>query len=222
MCTPSPVGLLQNWSLDLQKPVEQPPPCLIPSRHCGADCDCDSSTARTIFSRELPIGATSLDEQRFHRLRIFFLDGHSGPLNDMLAFLQNIGETSQEGDAQDDKTTSSTRFTGMLFGQAAQMLKHIDGAGFRDRKCSGGPLGPSLARSLRAFLTGSRPQKHGACVLLPVCLPTFESALSPLRSSSPELLLSLRRTSAEPHQLSPHAPRLAGLRSPPLSRRSVH
>ena len=117
-----------------------PPPCLASHESCRAKPqDCNSTTAQNWFHHTARLHSPALDNPSASSLRVFFLDGHSGPLNDMLAFLQGMGGGTA------DATADALRFSGMVFGQAIDHLEHIDGPSFTDRRCRGGALGTNLS-----------------------------------------------------------------------------
>ena len=100
-------------------------------------------------------------------LRIFFLDGHSGPMNDMIATLLHAGVESEAID-------------GMLMAQAEQKRNFIDVFSSRLRgrntaysvpeRCRGRLLGVETSLALHSFLRGSAGGgMRGGCLLLNNC-----------------------------------------------------
>jgi hypothetical protein len=146
--------------------VRHPPPsCTTPTRGCGAPnfttvCTCD---AKPFFIQPhgdlLPAGEAS-------KLRIFFFDGHSGPMNDMIATFMRMG-------------VSPDNIDGMLMAQAEQKRSFINvfssrliGAppNAKPEKCRTRLLDKRTSRRLHNWLRGTHTTAQGGdCTLLPQC-----------------------------------------------------
>jgi hypothetical protein len=210
-----------------------PPPCLASHESCRAKPqDCNSTTAQNWFHHTARLHSPALDNPSASSLRVFFLDGHSGPLNDMLAFLQGMGGGTA------DATADALRFSGMVFGQAIDHLEHIDGPSFTDRRCRGGALGTNLSHRRSPCSTRMPPatfheafhQYHSSGASQPpqpmppppdVCLHVLAPLLAPNSTSTRPpphptqgACVPLRETAVGKRRL--HS--CTGLRPPPLPR----
>ena len=112
-----------------------------------------------------------LKPRELRRLRVFFFDGHSGPLNDMFASLRSLGLEAENMDA-------------MVMAQAEQKRSFVDlfggrfasGGGIMER-CQGRLLGKRTAVAMHHWLRGKAPPSarhirvHGLpeCTLLNNC-----------------------------------------------------
>ncbi|KAL3933257.1 MAG: hypothetical protein SGPRY_000364 [Prymnesium sp.] len=94
----SAAGLLRLWGLsgrNATTPVKlaaaRPPPCRPVAAHLCENlrrCDCGAAAQ---FYENHTSNSQQLDvEGNFSALRVFFLDGHSGPMNDMISFLNDV------------------------------------------------------------------------------------------------------------------------------------
>ena len=72
--------------------LRKPPPCArvhtCDAAAAAAAGACDASAAAPFYAQPSP-SAAQLPEARLRGLRIFFLEGHVGPMNDMLATLHD-------------------------------------------------------------------------------------------------------------------------------------
>ena len=99
-------------------------------------------------------------------LRVFFVDGHSGPMNDMVATLKSLGVQPENIEA-------------MLLAQAEQKRSFIDVLGERLRtpppssmpeKCKGRLLGKATSKAVFNWLKGNaKSASGGECMLLQNC-----------------------------------------------------
>ena len=100
-------------------------------------------------------------------LRVLFFDGHSGPMNDMIATLRTMGISDDDVEF-------------ILFGQAFEKRTFVDIFSSRLRtpppnsspeRCTGRLLGAQTSASLHDFLRGYDRSQAGAygCTLLPGC-----------------------------------------------------
>jgi hypothetical protein len=72
--------------------LRKPPPCArvhtCDAAAAGGGGACDASAAAPFYAQPSP-SAAQLPEARLRGLRVFFLEGHVGPMNDMLATLHD-------------------------------------------------------------------------------------------------------------------------------------
>lgn len=130
-----------------------PPPCLAASASCAPTSTCDCSAARGFHAASVPGDTWRSSDPKLSGLRVFVLDGHVGPLNDMISFLvAELGVDPRNVD-------------GMYFLQAMTMKKMLD-----KRVILRKPpiLGSAQAyRELNRFLTFD--SKAGAGPMSPLC-----------------------------------------------------
>ena len=130
----APTKAARHWARGPAASLLQPPSCLPPARSCGAasaasaespsaaaeeahaglhdvrrPCRC---TADGWLSQPPPRGSSA---RLPSRLRVFFLDGHTGPANDMLAILRRLGVREEDVD-------------GMFFGQVRTSKYYYPGS----------------------------------------------------------------------------------------------
>ena len=91
-----------------------PPTCLAASASCAPTSTCDCAAARGFHATSQPDTWRSSDPQLYSGLRVFVLDGHVGPLNDMISFL--VAELGVD----------PRNIDGMYFLQAMTMKKMLD------------------------------------------------------------------------------------------------
>lgn len=125
-----------------------PPPCLPPTPCLGNVCQCSPASFAAPVDAALP----ALTAATAGQLRIFFFDGHSGPLNDMTATLQHMNVSLDNMDA-------------MLMAQAADKRTFVDVVQHKRKR----PLfPPNVKRAMRDFLRGAVHADKDATVL-PKC-----------------------------------------------------
>ena len=147
---------------------KHPPPSCLPQISCGnAPCEC-SAAAFYEEPRRSAFGKLATDRSKplNRKLRVFFLDGHSGPMNDMTATLRSMGVQTENIEA-------------MLMAQAEQKRSFIDVLGERLRtpppssmpeRCAGRLLGKRSTRDLFYWLRGNtKASPGGECTLLASC-----------------------------------------------------
>lgn len=137
-------------------PLDAPPSCLPVSARCGAAADavgsCTSAAAAAYDAPAPPAESIArLSAERVRGLRIFFLDGHVGPMNDMLAFLHEaLG-------------VNTSNVEGMVMMQGLVNRQQIDARFFKCRLCR---LGLNTSRQVANWLTMSNT---GRAFTLPNC-----------------------------------------------------
>jgi hypothetical protein len=148
---------------------KHPPPTCLPPVSCGSQpCECSAEDFYRTRPAVLP-GAKALGAglgRSGKPLRVFFLEGHSGPMNDMVATLKALGVQGENIEA-------------MLMAQAEQKRSFIDVLGERLRtpppssmpeRCRGRLLGRAPSKALFNWLRGNvKPGMGGECMLLQNC-----------------------------------------------------
>jgi hypothetical protein len=161
--------LLNVWKLSAEsqrilyeRPLRKhPPPCRrLTSDQCPTNstraCVCHASSG---FYKESAAGHTPEESAVAHTpeldlksLRVYFLDGHTGPMNDMLAFLHDaLGIPAQN-------------FDGIVFLQGMLMRSQIDPRFMKAHR--GKMLGWNMTKSINQYLTESN---SGRSFTLPKC-----------------------------------------------------
>lgn len=128
----------------------EPPPCKPPVSCTGGPCRCSPEFFYNASSSATP--GPALSSAAAAKLRVFFFDGHSGPLNDMTATLVHLGVPLGSMDA-------------MLMAQAAEKRPFVD----VDTHKVGAIFPPAVKREMRDFLRGNREDKSKDATLLPKC-----------------------------------------------------
>ena len=113
--------------------IKAAPPCLGGEERC-AGSSCAASAAAPYYARRL---ARRGSRRRVKKLRIFFLEGHVGPMNDMLATLHDVLGMERAG------------VEGMTFMQGMLNRNQIDQRFFGCRLCL---LGHNNSREIAAWL----------------------------------------------------------------------
>ena len=126
---------------------QRPPPCVVYARQCV----CNTASAASFFDQH-DVTRPPLTRQSAAKLRIFFLDGHVGPMNDMLATLHEVIGIDPDG------------VEGMVMMQGMLVRHAIDKRFFKCRLCL---MGVNTSRVLAAWLLGSK--SSGRSFTLPGC-----------------------------------------------------
>jgi hypothetical protein len=126
--------------------LEPPAARLCPSRAC-------TSQAAAAYHAMPPAGVLPrLDAAGAAQLRVFFLDGHVGPLNDMMATLHEV------------VGVPAANFDAMVFGQGMLVRSAIDRRFFQCRSCL---IGAEEARKMARWLTYNK--SAGRAFTIPAC-----------------------------------------------------
>ncbi len=126
-----------------------PPPCRTFDQQQSCACAADSMSP--YLGAAPPEHVQRLSDREAKALRVFFLDGHVGPMNDMLATLHEVIGVRTDN------------VEGMVFMQGMLVRHAIDKRFFACRLCN---MGLNTSRDLAGWLTQS---KTGRAFTLPNC-----------------------------------------------------
>lgn len=113
------------------------PECLAPTSACASSA-CGADAAAPFFAAA-PQSAPRLEDAS--GLRVFFLEGHPGPMNDMMSTLHDVLGVRPDG------------VEGMVLLQGCIQRNHIDRRFFRCRNCR---MGTNVTRQLNQWLSKSK------------------------------------------------------------------
>ena len=134
----------------------RPPPCRgFTEQHCpnkvGHACNCDAA-ARFYRSASIAAQRYGPEGTNFTGLRVFFLEGHTGPMNDMMSFLHDVlGVRSENID-------------GIVFLQGMLMRSQIDTKFMVSPRAT--MLGGNNSKRVNQYLTES---SSGRAFTMPLC-----------------------------------------------------
>ena len=158
---PNITGPLRRWFTDTRPIATGPaihsmgPPACRTLDTCAPSSTCDASAASPFHAAAPPPAALPrLSARAGASLRIFFLDGHVGPMNDMLSTLHDMLGTNESG------------VEGMVFMQGMLNRNQIDKRFFKCRLCR---LGYNVSRNLAGWLIHAKGNRSARIFTLPNC-----------------------------------------------------